>query len=118
MFICLNSLSVTYNEIETFEAIPGVTSVKLMWTLAENAQDTIDYFSLKYFPVLFPNVIDMANTTNATYEVVGLIPRAVYLFELQPIFVGDVTSKSISINVILNKPIRKIFHFKCCISNI
>lgn len=91
-----------------FVANPGVTSVKLTWTFAEDAQATIYYFYLKYFPLLFPSMVIMVNTTNMTYEAIGLVPQTTYLFELQPI-VGDKALQAMSKEVMLEK-LRKFSH--------
>lgn len=89
-------------QIETFVAIPGVTFVILKWTFAEDALATIDYIYLKYFPLLFPSMVIMVNTTNMTYEAIGLVPQTTYLFELQPIL-GDTVLQVMSKEVILEK---------------
>lgn len=107
-------LSVTYKQIESFEAIPGVTSVLLTWTVEEDVEITTGYYCLEYFPVLFPNMVVITNTTNTTYEAIGLIPQAVYHFEMRPKFEGDAAVQGISMDVILDKPIRKLNH-QCCI---
>ena len=82
----------------------------MLLTWAFDEQNTISYFCLKYFPVLFPNVVDMTNTTDARYEAVGLIPQATYVFELQPILEEESASQTMSIDVILDKPIRKFYY--------
>lgn len=85
----------------------------LKWTLAEDALATIDYIYLKYFPLLFPSMVIMVNTTNMTYEAIGLIPQTTYQFELQPIF-GDTVLQIMSREVILEK-LRKFSHNKTII---
>lgn len=101
-------LIVTTVQIEAYDAIPGITSALLRWSLAERAQEEVDYFSLKYFPVLFPDLALTINTTNTSYEAVRLIPRATYRFELLPVLNGNTTAKAISIDVYLHTPIRKL----------
>ena len=88
----------------------------LNWTFTQDAQDTIEYFSLKYFPLLFPKIVTTANTTNSTYQAIGLIPQATYLFELRPIL-RDTALQVLSTEVTLEK-IRELilidlfyFHF-------
>ena len=94
--------------IERFGAVPDITSVSLTWALNEESLNSTSYFRLKYFPVLFPNILVLVNTTDTRYEAIRLIPQATYVFELLPIVEEDAASRSMSIEVTLDKPLRKL----------
>ena len=55
-------------------------------------------------------MVNMVNTTNTTYEAIGLVPQTTYLFELQPIF-GDTVLQVMSREVMLER-VRKFSHTK------
>lgn len=82
----------------------------LTWTLNEESQNT-SHFHLKYFPVLFPNMLVVVNTTDTRYEAVGLIPQATYVFELLPIMEEDGASQSMSTEVVLHNPLCKLVNY-------
>lgn len=96
------------NQIERFEAVPNITSALLTWALDE---ESLNHFRLKYFPVLFPDLLILVNTTETRYEAVGLIPQTTYAFELLPILEEDAPIQSKLIEVTLDKPLRKLTNY-------
>ena len=80
----------------------------LTWALDAEPLNSTSYFRLKYFPVLFPNLLVFVNTTDTRYEAISLIPQATYIFELLPISEEDAASQSKSIEVTLDQPLRKL----------
>jgi hypothetical protein len=102
---------VNVNLIERFGAVPDITSVLLTWGLDEESLNSTSHFHLKYFPVLFPNMLVLVNTTDTRYEAIRLIPQTTYVFELLPITEEDTTSRSKLIEITLDKPLRKLIKY-------
>lgn len=107
-FIYASFFSDKLSQIDSFEAIPGITSVMLTWDMDGESQN-ISYFCLKYFPVLFPNILTVVNTTEERYEAVGLIPQVTYVFQLQPMLVEEDATQAMSIDVTLGESLRKSY---------